>query len=427
MNRLLIAIAACTVAAASLPAQAQTNWKKYQGQTITFLSSNHPWANAVLKNKDEFEKLTGMTLKVDTYQEQQMRQRMVTVMNAKSDEVDIFMSLPSREGEQFAKAGWYAELQPFIDQSGADYDFKGISPKLVQATTQGGKLHGIPLNVEAPVIWYRKDVFARCGVAPPKSLDDLMPAAKKIKACDASLIPFTSRGLRAALPYTFSNFLHNAGGDYLGANRKAQLCSKEGQAAIGLYANLLKDYGPPGAINVNFYQNISAFHEGKAAMAYESSNELHTVMEGGARLKDTGIMLLPAGARNEPTVIGWGLSISNYSKKQGAAWLFLQWATSPQMQAKLALEGIASPRDASANDPALKAWIDAEPARREWITAVNQANRSGTSEVGVPIVANVASREFIGAAVDDVMLGSKTVAQACADADKGIDDLIAKE
>ena len=25
------------------------NWKKHQGQTITFLASNHPWANAVLK------------------------------------------------------------------------------------------------------------------------------------------------------------------------------------------------------------------------------------------------------------------------------------------------------------------------------------------------------------------------------------------
>ena len=39
-----------------------------------------------------------------------MRQRLVTVMNAKSSEIDVFMSLPSREGEQFAKAGWYADL-----------------------------------------------------------------------------------------------------------------------------------------------------------------------------------------------------------------------------------------------------------------------------------------------------------------------------
>ena len=71
-------------------------------------------ANALLKHKGEFEAQTGMTLKVDSYQEQQMRQRLVTVMNSRSDEVDIFMSLPSREGMQFAKAGWYANLTGLV-------------------------------------------------------------------------------------------------------------------------------------------------------------------------------------------------------------------------------------------------------------------------------------------------------------------------
>ena len=44
-------------------------------------------------------------------------------MNAKSDEVDLFMSLPSREGQQFAKAGWYADLNASIKGAvAADYD-----------------------------------------------------------------------------------------------------------------------------------------------------------------------------------------------------------------------------------------------------------------------------------------------------------------
>ena len=59
-----------------------------------------------------------MTLKVDGYQEQQMRQRLVTVMNAHSDEVDVFMTLPSREGEQFAAAGWYADLSADVEERG---------------------------------------------------------------------------------------------------------------------------------------------------------------------------------------------------------------------------------------------------------------------------------------------------------------------
>ena len=89
---------------------ADFDWKKFQGKTVTFLANNNPVSQALLAHKADFEKLTGITLKVDSYQEQQMRQRLVTVMNAHSDEADVFMTLPSREGEQFAAAGWYADL-----------------------------------------------------------------------------------------------------------------------------------------------------------------------------------------------------------------------------------------------------------------------------------------------------------------------------
>jgi len=103
---IVFALGAVTTAATA----ADFDWKKFQGKTITFLANNNPVSQALLTYKGDFEKLTGMTLKVDGYQEQQMRQRLVTVMNARSDEVDVFMSLPSREGEQFAAAGWYGDL-----------------------------------------------------------------------------------------------------------------------------------------------------------------------------------------------------------------------------------------------------------------------------------------------------------------------------
>src|SRR3954470_15508460 len=121
--RQVIAFAVAATCAFGVHAQ-DFNWKKHQGKTITFLANNNPVANALLKHKADFEAQTGMTLKVDSYQEQQMRQRLVTVMNSRSDEVDVFMSLPSREGMQFAKAGWYADLNEFVKTASAkDYDF----------------------------------------------------------------------------------------------------------------------------------------------------------------------------------------------------------------------------------------------------------------------------------------------------------------
>src|SRR5689334_10447091 len=131
---------------------ADFDWKKYQGKTVTFLANNNPISVALLTHKADFEKLTGITLKVDGYQEQQMRQRLVTVMNAHSDEVDVFMTLPSREGEQFAAAGWYADLATMSkNEVAADYDLAGLSQALLKAGTFNGKLTSMPMNIEGPI------------------------------------------------------------------------------------------------------------------------------------------------------------------------------------------------------------------------------------------------------------------------------------
>jgi multiple sugar transport system substrate-binding protein len=75
-------VALPVLVAASVGAQAHAadfDWMKFKGKTVTFLANNNPVSQALLTYKADFEKLTGMTLKVDGYQEQQMRQRLVTV------------------------------------------------------------------------------------------------------------------------------------------------------------------------------------------------------------------------------------------------------------------------------------------------------------------------------------------------------------
>ncbi|MDB5546897.1 MAG: transporter substrate-binding protein [Tardiphaga sp.] len=420
----LMALGAATTAACA----ADFDWKKFQGKTVTFLANNNPVSQALLIHKGDFEKLTGISLKVDGYQEQQMRQRLVTVMNARSDEVDVFMSLPSREGEQFAAAGWYGDLSTVSkNEASKDYDLAGLSQALLKAATFGGKLTSVPLNIEGPILYYRTDIFKKCGVEKLATIKDVEVAAQKIKACDSAITPFVSRGLKPAVAYTFSNMLHNIGGSYM-ANGKSNLCSAKGKETLDTYSRLLRDYGPPGVVNYSFQQISALYRTGRAAMSFESSNELRTVMEGGERLKDTALAPFPAGdAGQVPTAIGWGLAVSAFSKKPDAAWYFVQWATSPEIQKRMAVQGIAPPRPAVANDPEYRKWIDEEPVRKQWQAALDVLATKGSSEVGYPIVANPESREFIGQAVQDLILKQKTVDQACADADRGLDALIAQK
>ena len=175
--RMLATHVALPVLAIAVSAQAQAadfDWMKFKGKTVTFLANNNPVSQALLTYKADFEKLTGMTLKVDGYQEQQMRQRLVTVMNANSDEVDVFMTLPSREGEQFAAAGWYGDLTAMAkDAVAKDYDASGLSQALVKAATFGGKLTSMPMNLEGPIFYYRTDIFKKCGIEAPKTIKDV--------------------------------------------------------------------------------------------------------------------------------------------------------------------------------------------------------------------------------------------------------------
>src|SRR6202050_4830850 len=128
----IVALGAVTTAANA----AEFDWKKFQGKTVAFLANNNPVSQALLTYKDDFEKLTGITLKVDGYQEQQMRQRLVTDLNAAGDEGDVVMTLPSREGEQFAAAGWYDDLASMAKgETAKDYDYAGLSQALLKAGT----------------------------------------------------------------------------------------------------------------------------------------------------------------------------------------------------------------------------------------------------------------------------------------------------
>lgn len=412
---------------ASIASAQEFDWMAHKGESITFLVNSNPLGSLIVENESEFEALTGIDLVVDVYQEQQMRQRMLTVMNARSDEIDVFMTLSSREGMQFAAAGWYKDLFPYTKNAvSADYDFDGLGKALIDASVFDGELTGVPLNIEGPLLYYRTDVFEQCGLDAPSTLESLKDIASKLKAC-TDITPFASRGLAPALPYTFSGVLRSLGGSYM-KDGKSSLCSPESKNAIDFYASLLKEYGPPGVVNYSFQQLTALYRSGRSAMSFESSNEFSAIMEGGARMEDTAVIPLPPGAGGaSPTVIGWSMAISAHSANPEAAWYFLQWVSSPEMQAKLALKGIAPPRAAVAESAEYKAWLSENAVRQQWQEALASLAATGSSEIGYPIVGNPESRQYIGKVVGDVLLGTATVEEACVAADKELNALIARE
>jgi multiple sugar transport system substrate-binding protein len=428
ITMLMAVVAMITLAIPAATGASSFDWKKYSGTTLNFLADDNPVGVLLKKHAPEFTALTGIRVNVLLFSEQQFRQRLTTILQAKSDQVDVFMSLVSLEGLLYRRAGWYADLTPLVhdaSQTAPDYDFSDFGAGVARSSAVNGQLTGIPVNIEGPVLYYRKDVLAKCGLTLPKALSQIETAAAALKKCVPNMVPFATRGLAPALPYTFSNFLHNFGGAYLTGAGRSALATPPTLKAIAYYATLLKEYGPPGVVNYSFPQLTALYGNGQAVMSFESSNEFGKVVATPGRAQDTGVTVLPPGpAGSFPTVIGWELSVSAFSAHKEAAWYFLQWATGRQMEVTLGLEGLAPPRTSPWKAPAFVNWLAAVPVRREWAAALATLSRTGTGQVGPNILLQPQARQIIGNAVDSVILGQATPQTAAAGADQQIDKLI---
>ncbi|SRR5579875_251583 len=399
-------------------------------KTVNAVLENQPFTRALTPYIPEFEKQTGITVNVQTYSEQQSRQKILVTLQSHSPAMDVFMSLPSLEGKEYAKAGYYQPLDSYVSNpklTPASYQFSGFSKPLLDSERIGGHLIGIPINVEGPVIFYRTDLFRQYGISVPRTLSQLLADAKIIKAKSGGKIyPIAGRGLDSALPYTFGPFFHNEGLQWLSSSGQPNFDKPGAVQAISTYATLVGKYGPPGVVNNSFTQSSALFAQGKAAMELDSTNEISSITAPGSSqvLGKIGVFNIPAGpGGSHPTVLNWGLSMSRYAAHKKEAWEFIKWATSPQMQLKLALKGIASPRIAVSKNPKYQATLNT-PLRKQWQQVLNVIIATGNPQVGPPAVNEPEVRKVIGDAVDQVMLGEESAAKAAAQIQQGLRPLV---
>ncbi|MDP9899285.1 ABC transporter substrate-binding protein [Variovorax ginsengisoli] len=418
-----LAAAACLCLGFAAHAQ-NIDWKHFDGESINVLLNNHPWSNAIRDMAPEFTAKTGIKLRVELLNEDPQRARLGTLLQAKSPDIDVFNSLQIREGAVYAKAGWYADLMPLLGNktlTALDFNYEDFGEGLRKATTFNGKVVALPINVEGPLFYTRSDIFARCKVEVPAYLEDIPAAAAKLKACDPAQGVWDARGVRNAIPYSMASFVFNSGGDFKSADKKQPgLCQPKTIAGMAMYADLLKNYGPVGAINHSFPQVVELLGQGKIAMTHESSNEFSNIMKYPGRDNDIQVRVLPKGRESgisKPVAFGFGLSISAYSKKKDAAWYFLQWATSAEVESKLVSKGVAPPRASVFDGPAMRTWASEKPVRQQWVDALREISRTGTGDYASPTDRVPETREIIGRAVQEMVLGEKSPKDAACAAD----------
>src|SRR5437588_2254176 len=268
------AVLAGTAAAGALsltgvPARADVNWKKYAGTKLEVILAKGPSGDNLQKNIKEFTELTGIEVESEQIPEQQQRQKAVIELASGKPSFDVIHVSYHVQKRQFEKAGWLADLSGFMkdpnltapDLTVSDFSAGGLK----FAQNDRGEMHSLPWSVDYFILYWNKELFAKKGVALPKTLDEMVAAAEKLNDPANGIYGFTGRGLRNANMTLWTNFFLDYGGEFLDAKGNILTDGPEAIEATKMYQRLLTT-APPGVAGFNWMESMASLTQGRAAM-----------------------------------------------------------------------------------------------------------------------------------------------------------------
>ncbi|MBB3724381.1 ABC transporter substrate-binding protein [Nonomuraea dietziae] len=193
-----------------------------------------------------------------------------------------------------------------------------------------GKVYGVPFAVQTLQVIYNKKIFADHGITPPRTWDDMIAAAEKLKA--NKIVPFAFGGKDDwMLPIVASIFgTATWGGDTFLDDVKAKRKTFTDPAFVeGIdQLNKLKPYFPDDVAGVSYTDAQILFSSGKAAMFPGGLWELNFFAEN-AKGVELGVFTPPAPKGGQGMMPGftdgsYGISAKTRHKAEAlkfAAWL----------------------------------------------------------------------------------------------------------
>jgi multiple sugar transport system substrate-binding protein len=385
------------------------DWKRYEGEQIDVLLALSPRSDLLVEHQPEFEELTGITANTDVVPEQQQRQKQVIEFTSGNPSFDVTAVSWHVQKGLFGKGGFLLDLQEFLndpEMTAPDYDFDDFSQAAITFATQpDGRIDTLPYNIDYWILYWNKELFEQKDVAFPQTFDEMVAAAQALNDPDNGVFGFVARGLKNANVPVWTCFMQ--GWDAQPIDDQGQLHTTEeaAVAAATLYQDLLANYAPPGVSGFNWNECQTTFGQGTAAMWFDGIG-FATPLEDPTQstvVGKVGYGLQPAGpvAQHSGT-FGDGLGISAQSDKHGPAYLYLQWATNKQNQARILAAGAGAPARISAySDPEALASLTVP---QEWVDTL-----IASGEIGLPslpqIVPVTEFRDIFGIALTNMITG----------------------
>jgi sorbitol/mannitol transport system substrate-binding protein len=280
----------------------------------------------------EFTEATGIELEWVILEENILRQRVTQDIATSGGQFDI-MTIGMYEAPIWAERGWLVSLDGLPEE----YDVDDILPAMRAGLSFEDSLYAAPFYGESSMVMYRTDLMEAAGLEMPEepTWDDIAEAAAAMHGDGVNGICMRGRagwGENMAFITTVAN---SFGARWFDEDWNAQLDSPEWLEAVTFYNDLIQNYGPPGAANNGFNENLTLFQQGRCGMWLDA-----TVAASFVTNPDDSVVADSVGFALAPNKDGldkranwlwaWALAIPAGTQQEEAAMEFINWATSKE-------------------------------------------------------------------------------------------------
>jgi trehalose/maltose transport system substrate-binding protein len=297
---------------------------------------------------------------------------------------------------EFASAGWALPLDRFFTASEQN-KFLEVP---ISANHYQRQVFGVPLFIDAGLLYYRKDLLTKYAFSAPRTWPELVETAKTILARerDPDLVGFSGqfKQYEGLICNMMEYILANGGSLWDETRLVSTLDQPRALEAVRFVRDrIIGEISPRGILTYEEPESLALFTQGHAIFhrnwpyAWKIANDSETSRIAGK----VGMMPLPGfpGKKGAATLGGWQLGISRFSTQPELAWRFVAFMTSAEIQKRIALAtGRAPTRRALYNDPEL---LGAIPQLKSLLQIFKQAVPRPITPVYIPL-SNIMQRYF---------------------------------
>jgi sn-glycerol 3-phosphate transport system substrate-binding protein len=319
-------------------------------------------------------------------------------------------------------SGFIEPMNTFIDKY--DYDLSQLEENILNYYKVDGELYSMPFNSSTPVMIYNKDAFKEAGLDPekaPETFQEVIDAAAKLKTDTMAGFSILTYG------WFFEQLVATQGGLYVnedngrsGDATEALFNGKEGLRVFN-FLDTMNKAGTFGNFGTNWDDIRAAFSTEKVAMYLDSSAGVADMIANSPF--EVGVAYIPYADdvdRNGVVIGGASLWMSKgiAEKEQEAAWEFMKYLTTPEVQAKWHLEtGYFAINPAAYEEESVKKAWEETPQIKVTVDQL-QDTKPGLATQGALISVFPESRQQIVTALEDLYQG-KDPQEALDEAVKG--------